>query len=71
MSQKATNIEENPRKYHVKRVNKGICSTDGGHLYVDLISTLERIGYNTRNIIELSLEEDDGTEEEEQIIFED
>ncbi|SDK87220.1 Na/Pi cotransporter family protein [Lacicoccus qingdaonensis] len=70
MSQKATNIEKKLRKQHVKRMNKGICSTDGGHLYVDLISTLERIGYNTRNIIELSLEEDDGTEEE-QIIFED
>src|SRR5699024_7874662 len=61
MSQKATNIEKKLRKQHVKRLNKGICSTDGGHLYVDLISTLERIGYNTRNIIELSLEEDDGT----------
>jgi len=68
MSQKATNIEKKLRKQHVKRMNKGICSTDGGHLYVDLISTLERIGYNTRNIIELSLEEDDDTEEE-QIIF--
>lgn len=71
MTQKSTNIEKKLRKQHVKRMNKGICSTDGGHLYVDLISTLERIGYNTRNITELSLEDDDDTSIDEEIIFED
>lgn len=70
MTQKSTNIENKLRKQHVKRMNKGICSTDGGHLYVDLISTLERIGYNTRNIIELSLEDEDDTSIDEEIIFE-
>lgn len=71
MTQKSTNIENKLRKQHVKRMNKGICSTDGGHLYVDLISTLERIGYNTRNITELNLGDDgsDTEQEEEQIVF--
>ncbi|MCD2138048.1 Na/Pi cotransporter family protein [Salinicoccus halitifaciens] len=71
MTQKSTNIENKLRKQHVKRMNKGICSTDGGHLYVDLISTLERIGYNTRNITELNLGDDgsDTEHEEEQIVF--
>lgn len=71
MTQKSTNIENKLRKQHVKRMNKGICSTDGGHLYVDLISTLERIGYNTRNITELNLGDDgsDPDSEEEQNIL--
>ncbi|MFC3419455.1 Na/Pi cotransporter family protein [Salinicoccus hispanicus] len=58
LSQKSYKIENKLRKQHVKRLNKGICSTDGGLLYVDLISTLERIGYNARNISETNLSDE-------------
>ncbi|WP_411843235.1 Na/Pi cotransporter family protein [Salinicoccus sp. HZC-1] len=58
LSQKSYKIENKLRKQHIKRMNKGACSTDGGLLYVDLISNLERIGYNARNISETNLDED-------------
>lgn len=55
LSQKSHRIENKLRKEHVKRLSKGECSTDGGALYVELISNLERIGYNARNITETNL----------------
>lgn len=55
LSQKSNRIENKLRKEHVKRLSRGECSTDGGALYVDLISNLERIGYNARNISETNL----------------
>ncbi|PNZ37428.1 Na/Pi cotransporter family protein [Staphylococcus lutrae] len=51
-SREAFNIEHKLRKGHIKRLNHGTCSTDGGLLYVDMISVLERIGYHSRNITE-------------------
>lgn len=55
LSQKSHRIENKLRKEHIKRLSKGQCSTDGGALYVELISNLERIGYNARNITETNL----------------
>ncbi|MFB9860540.1 Na/Pi cotransporter family protein [Salinicoccus siamensis] len=70
LSQKSYKIENKLRKQHVKRLNKGLCSTDGGLLYVDLISTLERIGYNARNISETNLNDDVEDLAEDFTIFE-
>ena len=56
LSQKSHRIENRLRKEHVKRLSRGECSTDGGTLYVELISNLERIGYNARNITETNME---------------
>lgn len=69
MTQKSHKIESKLRKQHVKRMNKGICSTDGGLIYVDLIGSLERIGSNTRAITELSLGDDVDSIGEEYTIF--
>lgn len=55
LSQKSHRIENKLRKEHIKRLSRGECSTDGGTLYVELISNLERIGYNARNITETNL----------------
>ena len=55
LSQKSHRIENKLRKEHIKRLSRGECSTDGGALYVELISNLERIGYNARNITETNL----------------
>ncbi|MGS3969692.1 Na/Pi cotransporter family protein [Staphylococcus pseudintermedius] len=65
-SREAFNIEHQLRKGHIKRLNRGECSTDGGLLYVDIIAVLERIGYNSRNISEamVGLNEDVSTEDE-------
>ncbi|HCT0406626.1 TPA: Na/Pi cotransporter family protein [Staphylococcus pseudintermedius] len=65
-SREAFNIEHQLRKGHIKRLNRGECSTDGGLLYVDIIAVLERIGYDSRNISEamVGLNEDVSTEEE-------
>ena len=70
LSQKSYKIENKLRKQHVKRLNKGTCSTDGGLLYVDLISNLERIGYNARNISETNLDEDYDELSEDTVIYE-
>lgn len=69
MSQKSYKIESKLRKQHVKRMNKGICSTDGGLIYIDLIGSLERIGSNTRAITELSLGDEVDSIGEEHVIF--
>src|SRR5699024_12672326 len=58
LSKKSYKIENKLRKQHVKRLNKGTSSTDGGLLYVDLISNIERIGCNARNISATNLDED-------------
>lgn len=65
-SQEAFTIEHRLRKDHIKRLNRGVCSTDGGLLYVDMIGVLERIGYNSRNISEamVGLNDDVVVEEE-------
>lgn len=65
-SREAFNIEHQLRKGHIKRLNRGECSTDGGLLYVDIIAVLERIGYNSRNITEamVGLNDDVSIEEE-------
>src|SRR5699024_4172361 len=70
LSQKSYKIENKLRKQHVKRLNKGQCSTDGGLLYVDLISTLERIGYNARNVSETSLSNEIDDLSEDYTIYE-
>lgn len=70
LSQKSYKIENKLRKQHVKRLNRGTCSTDGGLLYVDLISNLERIGYNARNISETNLDEDYDELSEDTVIYE-
>lgn len=51
-SREAFDIEHQLRKEHIKRLNLGECSTEGGLLYIDMIGVLERIGYHSRNISE-------------------
>ncbi|UEX91120.1 Na/Pi cotransporter family protein [Staphylococcus ratti] len=65
-SHESFNIEHKLRKGHIKRLNRGECSTDGGLLYIDMIGVLERIGYNARNISEslVGLNDDVPTDEE-------
>lgn len=65
-SRESFNIEHKLRKGHIKRLNRGECSTDGGLIYIDMIGVLERIGYHSRNISEslVGLNDDVPTEEE-------
>ncbi|EKU45175.1 Na/Pi cotransporter family protein [Staphylococcus massiliensis] len=51
-SKEAYDLEHDLRRNHIRRLNRGECSTDGGLLYVDTITVIERIGYNSRNISE-------------------
>ncbi len=54
------------RKGHIKRLNRGECTTKGGLLYIDMIGVLERIGYHSRNVSEalVGLNDDVPTDEE-------
>jgi len=37
-------LEEIMREHHIDRLNKGICSSEAGIIYLDVVSNLERIG---------------------------
>ncbi len=37
-------LEEIMREHHIDRLNKGICSSEAGIVYLDVVSNLERIG---------------------------
>ncbi|MBO8894588.1 Na/Pi cotransporter family protein [Staphylococcus aureus] len=65
-SRESFNIEHKLRKGHIKRLNRGECTTKGGLLYIDMIDVLERIGYHSRNVSEalVGLNDDVPTDEE-------
>ncbi|HAR7322179.1 TPA: Na/Pi cotransporter family protein [Staphylococcus aureus] len=65
-SRESFNIEHKLRKGHIKRLNRGECTTKGGLLYIDMIGVLERIGYHSRNVSEalVGLNDDVPTDEE-------
>lgn len=43
-------MEKRFRNEHIKRLNEGICQTDAGILFLDLISNLERVADHANNI---------------------
>jgi phosphate:Na+ symporter len=43
-------MERNYRKKHIVRLNEGVCTANGGIVFVDIISNLERIGDHAVNI---------------------
>lgn len=48
-------IDEMERRYrqeHIRRLNEGICKTEAGILFLDLISNLERVADHANNIAE-------------------
>lgn len=55
LGNQSNRIENKLRQDHVERLNTGACSPDSGAIYAELISDLERIGYNARNISETIL----------------
>lgn len=50
--EKIDRMERVLRKKHIIRMNEGICTGQGGIVYVDIISNLERIGDHSVNIAE-------------------
>ena len=40
------------RVEHIRRLNEGICKTEAGILFLDLISNLERVADHANNIAE-------------------
>lgn len=50
-------MERRLRKQHILRINGGLCSGQGGIVFVDIISNLERIGDHAVNIAEAVLGE--------------
>ncbi|MDQ0213885.1 phosphate:Na+ symporter [Oikeobacillus pervagus] len=48
-------MERKLRKQHILRLNKGLCTGQGGIVFVDIISNLERIGDHAVNIAEAVL----------------
>ena len=45
-------LEEQLRDNHIARLNKKICNTRSGLIFLDTISNLERIGDHSKNIVE-------------------
>lgn len=45
-------LERKYRKNHISRMNKGLCDSSSGVVFVDMISNLERIGDHVVNIAE-------------------
>lgn len=43
-------MEKRFRMEHIKRLNEGVCQTDAGILFLDLISNLERVADHANNI---------------------
>ncbi|MDF2699746.1 MAG: Na+/Pi-cotransporter [Haloplasmataceae bacterium] len=50
-------MEKKSRKRHTNRVNDGICTSDTGIMFIELLSNLERIGDHCCNIAEYELNE--------------
>ena len=48
-------MERKFRKNHILRLNQGICTAQGGMIFVDIVSNLERIGDHAVNIAEAIL----------------
>lgn len=49
-------MEKQLRNEHIDRLNKGICSTSSGTIFLDLISNIERIGDHSNNIAQMVLD---------------
>ena len=54
---KVDNLEKTARKYHTLRVNEGVCISEMGIMFIELLSNLERIGDHCCNIAEYTLDE--------------
>ncbi len=50
-------IEEQLRDEHIDRLTKGICITESGIIYIDILSNLERIADHAYNISKMVLDE--------------
>ncbi|GFR35264.1 Na/Pi cotransporter family protein [Thermobrachium celere] len=49
-------MEKQLRNEHIERLNKGICMTTSGTIFLDLISNIERIGDHSNNIAQMVLD---------------
>ncbi|MCX7694321.1 MAG: Na/Pi cotransporter family protein [Caloramator sp.] len=49
-------MEKQLRNEHIDRLNKGVCSTSSGTIFLDLISNIERIGDHSNNIAQMVLD---------------
>jgi len=47
-------LEEIMREHHIERLNKGICSSEAGIIYLDVVSNLERIGDHIMKIANIT-----------------
>lgn len=47
-------LEEVMREHHIERLNKGICSSEAGIVYLDVVSNLERIGDHIMKIANIT-----------------
>ena len=50
-------IEAQLRDEHIDRLTKGICNTESGIIYIDILSNLERIADHANNISRMILDE--------------
>lgn len=58
IEQNVDRLEKKARKRHTMRVNDGICTSETGINFVELLSNLERIGDHCCNIAEYTLNEE-------------
>ncbi len=50
LEERVDNLEEANRANHIERLNKKLCSTESGIIYLDVISNLERVSDHASNI---------------------
>ena len=46
------NMEDELREKHIDRLSKGLCQTESGVIFLDIVSNLERISDHATNIAE-------------------
>src|SRR5690554_2419511 len=51
-------LEKKARKRHTMRINEGICTSDSGFSFIEILSNLERIGDHCCNIAEYTINDE-------------
>jgi len=51
-------LEKKARKRHTMRVNEGVCTSNGGFSFIEILSNLERIGDHCCNIAEYAINDE-------------
>lgn len=57
MEKNIDRLEKKARKRHTIRINEGICTSDSGFSFIEILSNLERIGDHCCNIAEYAINE--------------